>query len=44
MNAVGTLINLSSGLVGGLFGVGLGLAGLPGANGSILQGAHGLFR
>lgn len=29
--------------LGGLFGVGMGLAGLPGANGSILQGARGLF-
>jgi len=34
----------SSGLTSGLFGVGMGLAGLPGAGGSILQGAKGLFR
>ncbi len=34
----------SGGLMSGLFGVGMGLAGLPGAGGSILQGAKGLFR
>lgn len=34
----------SSGMMGGLFGLGLGLAGLPGAGGSIIQGARGLFR
>jgi hypothetical protein len=33
----------SSGLLGGIAGVGLGLAGLPGAGGSILKGAKGLF-
>jgi hypothetical protein len=34
----------TSGMLGGLLGVGLGLAELPGAGGSILQGARGLFR
>jgi len=34
----------SSGMMSGLFGVGMGLAGLPGAGGSIIQGARGLFR
>jgi hypothetical protein len=33
----------SSGMMGGLFNLGMGLAGLPGAGGSILQGAKGLF-
>lgn len=33
----------TSGLLGGLAGVGLGLAGLPGAGGSIMRGARGLF-
>jgi hypothetical protein len=33
----------SSGLIGGLAGIGLGLAGLPGAGGSMVQGARGLF-
>jgi hypothetical protein len=33
----------SNGLLGGIAGVGLGLAGLPGAGGSILKGAKGLF-
>jgi len=32
-----------NGLIGGAAGIGLGLAGLPGAGGSILQGAKGLF-
>ena len=32
-----------NGLLGGIAGIGLGLAGLPGAGGSILQGAKGLF-
>lgn len=31
------------GMLNGLFGIGMGLAGLPGAGGSILQGARGLF-
>jgi hypothetical protein len=34
----------SGGMLGGLFGIGMGLAGMPGAGGSILQGAKGLFR
>lgn len=34
----------TSGIMSGLFGVGMGLAGLPGAGGSIMQGAKGLFR
>ena len=34
----------SGGLMSGLFGVGMGLAGMPGAGGSIIQGAKGLFR
>ena len=34
----------SGGMLGGLFGIGMGLAGMPGAGGSILQGARGLFR
>lgn len=33
----------SSGLMGGLFNVGMGLARLPGANGSMIAGAKGLF-
>jgi hypothetical protein len=33
----------SSGLLGGIAGIGMGLAGLPGAGGSILKGAKGLF-
>ena len=32
-----------SGMLGGLFGMGLGLAKLPGAGGSMLQGFKGLF-
>lgn len=32
-----------AGLFGGIFDVGLGLAGLPGAGGSIIKGARGLF-
>ena len=32
-----------NGLLGGIAGIGLGLAGLPGAGGSILKGAGGLF-
>lgn len=34
----------SGGMLGGLFGIGMGLAGMPGAGGSIIQGAKGLFR
>ena len=34
----------TSGMMSGLFGIGMGLAGMPGAGGSILQGAKGLFR
>ena len=34
----------SGGMMSGLLGMGLGMAGLPGAGGSILQGAKGLFR
>lgn len=34
----------SGGMMSGLFGVGMGLAGMPGAGGSILQGAKGLFK
>ena len=34
----------TGGMMSGLFGVGMGLAGMPGAGGSILQGAKGLFR
>lgn len=34
----------TSGIMSGLFGVGMGLAGMPGAGGSIIQGAKGLFR
>jgi hypothetical protein len=33
----------TSGLIGGIAGIGLGLAGLPGAGGSMVQGARGLF-
>jgi len=33
----------TSGMMGGLFNVGMGLAGMPGAGGSILKGAKGLF-
>jgi len=33
----------NNGLIGGLAGIGLGLAGMPGAGGSILAGARGLF-
>jgi hypothetical protein len=33
----------SGGMLGGLFGIGMGLAGLPGAGGSIIKGARGLF-
>jgi hypothetical protein len=33
----------SGGMLGGLFGIGMGLAGLPGAGGSIVKGARGLF-
>ena len=34
----------TSAMMSGLFGVGMGLAGLPGASGSMMQGAKGLFR
>lgn len=34
----------TSGMMSGLFGIGMGLAGMPGAGGSIMQGAKGLFR
>lgn len=34
----------TSGIMSGLFGVGMGLAGMPGAGGSMMQGAKGLFR
>lgn len=34
----------NSNMFGGLFNIGLGLAGLPGAGGSMIQGARGLFR
>jgi len=34
----------TSAIMSGLFGVGMGLAGMPGAGGSIVQGAKGLFR
>lgn len=33
----------TSGLLGGIAGIGLGLAGLPGAGGSMMAGARGLF-
>jgi uncharacterized protein YjbI with pentapeptide repeats len=33
----------SAGIAQGLFGVGMGLAGMPGAGGSMLAGAKGLF-
>lgn len=44
MDAYNAQAAQSGGLMSGLFGVGMGLAGLPGAGGSILQGAKGLFR
>jgi len=34
----------TSSMASGLFGVGMGLAGMPGAGGSMMQGARGLFR
>jgi len=34
----------TSAMASGLFGVGMGLAGMPGAGGSMMQGARGLFR
>jgi hypothetical protein len=43
MNAFNAQNAQTSGLLGGIAGVGLGLAGLPGAGGSILAGARGLF-
>lgn len=33
----------TSGALGGLFGIGMGLAGLPGAGGSMVRGFRGLF-
>lgn len=44
LDAVNAKNASSGGLMSGLLGVGMGLAGLPGAGGSILQGARGLFR
>jgi len=43
MEAVNAKNAQTSGLISGLAGVGLGLAGLPGAGGSMMQGAKGLF-
>jgi hypothetical protein len=43
VNAVNTKNANTSALVGGIAGVGLGLAGLPGSGGSMVQGAKGLF-
>jgi hypothetical protein len=43
VNAVNTKNANTSALVGGIAGVGLGLAGLPGAGGSMMAGAKGLF-
>ncbi len=43
MNAFNAQNAQSSGLLGGIAGIGLGLAGLPGAGGSMMAGARGLF-
>jgi hypothetical protein len=43
MNAFNAQNAQTSGLLGGIAGVGLGLAGLPGAGGSISKGFSGLF-
>jgi hypothetical protein len=44
MDAVNAQNEATSGLIGGIAGMGMGLAGLPGAGGSIFKGAKGLFR
>jgi hypothetical protein len=44
MNAYNADQAAGSGMFGGLFNIGMGLAGLPGAGGSMIQGARGLFR
>jgi len=44
MDATNAAHAQTSGMMSGLFGVGMGLAGLPGAGGSMVQGAKGLFR
>ena len=44
MDATNAANAQTSGMMSGLFGVGMGLAGMPGAGGSIMQGAKGLFR
>lgn len=43
VNAVNTDNANTSAMIGGAAGIGLGLAGLPGANGSMVQGFKGLF-
>jgi len=43
MNSYNAQQAQSGAMMGGLFNLGMGMAGLPGANGSILQGAKGLF-
>lgn len=44
MNSYNAQQAQSGGLMSGLLGIGLGMAGLPGAGGSMLAGAKGLFR
>lgn len=43
MNAYNADQAANSGMFGGLFGLGMGLAGLPGAGGSMIKGFKGLF-
>jgi hypothetical protein len=43
MDAVNAQNEATNGLIGGIAGIGLGMAGLPGAGGSIIKGAKGLF-
>jgi len=44
MDAVNAQNEATSGLIGGIAGIGMGMAGLPGAGGSMIKGAKGLFR
>jgi hypothetical protein len=44
MDAVNAQNEATSGLIGGIAGIGLGMAGMPGAGGSMIKGAKGLFR
>lgn len=43
MDAVNAQNEATNGLIGGIAGIGMGMAGLPGAGGSMIKGAKGLF-